>query len=426
MNIKNFIYFFSFITVLQTNLCYSSASYQELETFFEQEDRRSSPLLKRKRKGDTGCVSGPRRLKKRRAANAQENQQKENQPPVTNESRDDRLTPRFTPRKQRIFANEQIPLAQVDFFNRVLRYTDDQLFTTPVKKAQHAANVTTPEVNLFKKLNPRVVVHPDFQIDSMQGKEIILSPAVRFLTRARRVIEMLENTSDFLHVKPIMFEKMEEESAEHRVKRKKLIQRKIQEHNLWVQTFKQSASPPLYSYELEVYLWKPFLDYFQERRNNFNGLKVTKGEYQQIFLQMVAPQYTFFKAGGSVVYYSFQTIDLNRQDGQGVTNRLRIKHKTAPVGHDGQPMELHHVHFSHPGLLVFISSSFHQDFTRVLHLNKNRSLFKGKSQAINRNDFHYDKQNDIFPTFYRVIKRSERKIRASRRQGKTQLTAQCL
>jgi hypothetical protein len=104
---------------------------------------------------------------------------------------------------------------------------------------------------------------------------------------------------------------------------------------------------------------------------------------------------------GRRVYQRSDLFDAQKKDDRGLTNIERMKNGQPPIGHDGKPVNLHHLTQSEPGPMVEVGGKFHQDNTKTLHgLTENKRSFRyskdGKTtdaeKAYNRFRSNYWKQ----------------------------------
>jgi A nuclease of the HNH/ENDO VII superfamily with conserved LHH len=80
---------------------------------------------------------------------------------------------------------------------------------------------------------------------------------------------------------------------------------------------------------------------------------------------------------GRRVYQRSDLFDAQKKDERGLTNIERMKKGQPPIGHDGKPVNLHHLTQSEPGSMVEVGGKFHQDNTKTLHgLTEDRRSFR--------------------------------------------------
>jgi hypothetical protein len=309
------------------------------------------------------------------------------------------LTTRISTPVKTLLESYDIAPTKVEFLNNALYQSGLELCTNPNVQKRRQAGISTPELHAFKDLNPLVI--------QQAHNNIVLSPSVRFLCNNRKLIALLSGSRGFGHIHPSMFKETEEtETDEYKVKRCKIVEEAQKKaHDFLTKLI--IAEPNCHTYEMELYIWKPFLDHFECRINHFNGIKISAREYKEIFRDMVAPLYQSFSAGKSISYYSLKVINMDDTDSFDRTNKERIKEGLSPIGPDGLPMVIHHIHFTHPGDLVFITDTLHKTYSKLFHIHKNSKLFRNAPAAVDRNDFTHHKQEDIFPAFHTQLELME-------------------
>jgi aromatic ring-cleaving dioxygenase len=90
---------------------------------------------------------------------------------------------------------------------------------------------------------------------------------------------------------------------------------------------------------------------------------------------------------GNKVYQRNDLIDPNRVNNAGRTSLELMKSGRAPIGPDGQSMHLHHMLQTNQGPIAEMTRSFHQTYSRIIHINPNTT-----PSAINRATFSYWRQ----------------------------------
>lgn len=75
------------------------------------------------------------------------------------------------------------------------------------------------------------------------------------------------------------------------------------------------------------------------------------------------------EVNGKTVYIRPDLIDPLKVDGQGRTNVQRMEQGLAPLGPDGKPINLHHMTQSDKGAIAETTQTFHQQNSRVIHIN---------------------------------------------------------
>ncbi len=129
-------------------------------------------------------------------------------------------------------------------------------------------------------------------------------------------------------------------------------------------------------------IWSAYFNYMQRRGDNIDNVvasvanqaspKIRCCEIDEMFKELV-PSYVSFKVADCVVYFRTEDIDLARGS-TSKTNEQLLSEGLAPIGVDGEPMELHHLTRRHPGVLVLMTQTFHQEHTTLLHLRSERHM----------------------------------------------------
>lgn len=96
----------------------------------------------------------------------------------------------------------------------------------------------------------------------------------------------------------------------------------------------------------------------------------------------IPKDYTF-KGQTNKVYQRNDLIDPNLCDAKGRTNIQRMKDGLAPWGPDGKEINLHHTIQRHNGPVAEVTETFHQQHTRIIHIND-----KKIPSGINRPEFN--------------------------------------
>ena len=91
--------------------------------------------------------------------------------------------------------------------------------------------------------------------------------------------------------------------------------------------------------------------------------------------------------------YQRHDIDFERVDGKGRTNLQRMQRGMAPIGNDGNPVQLHHAIQEEVGPLAEVREVTHHEYYRILH------GLKGKNMSF-RNDPVLDRQYNRFRRNY--------------------------
>ncbi len=84
------------------------------------------------------------------------------------------------------------------------------------------------------------------------------------------------------------------------------------------------------------------------------------------------PKWVPKEVEGRKVYQRDDLIDPNRIDDLGKSNLERMQKGSAPVGADGQEINLHHLTQDEPGPMAEVGGVFHSTHDRVLHLYSNQ------------------------------------------------------
>lgn len=123
-------------------------------------------------------------------------------------------------------------------------------------------------------------------------------------------------------------------------------------------------------------IWSNYFNYIQMRVNTIDQQESPKIRYSEIdetFKELVS-SYHSIKVADCVVCFRKEDIDLNRTNTDNKTNLQLLSEKLAPIGADGEPMELHHLTRRHPGTLVLMPQAFHQKHTALLHLRSEKHM----------------------------------------------------
>jgi hypothetical protein len=97
----------------------------------------------------------------------------------------------------------------------------------------------------------------------------------------------------------------------------------------------------------------------------------------------VKNRWTRTEFNGIRVYQRSDLIDAARVDGRGRSNLERMQSGLAPIGPDGRSMNLHHTIQSPDSPLAEMTATFHQEHSRIIHINPNTT-----PSGINRADFN--------------------------------------
>ena len=75
------------------------------------------------------------------------------------------------------------------------------------------------------------------------------------------------------------------------------------------------------------------------------------------------------EVAGKKVYQRDDLIDPDLVDGRGRTNLQRMEKGLAPIGPDGKSINLHHMTQTDDSAIAEVSASFHQRFSKIIHIN---------------------------------------------------------
>jgi hypothetical protein len=91
---------------------------------------------------------------------------------------------------------------------------------------------------------------------------------------------------------------------------------------------------------------------------------------------------------GVKVYQRNDIINPNLIDKEGRTNIQRMKRGLAPIGPDGEPVNLHHITQSNDSSIAEITDNFHKIYQGPIHINPNTI-----PSGIDRNQFRAWKED---------------------------------
>jgi hypothetical protein len=102
---------------------------------------------------------------------------------------------------------------------------------------------------------------------------------------------------------------------------------------------------------------------------------------------------------GTRVYQRNDLIDPALVDARGRSNLQRMQSGLAPIGPDGKPLNLHHTIQRPDGPLAEMTTTFHQQNARVIHINPNTlpSGIDRKAFDAYRRDYWINRANDFSP-----------------------------
>lgn len=96
---------------------------------------------------------------------------------------------------------------------------------------------------------------------------------------------------------------------------------------------------------------------------------------------------------GKKVYQRSDLIDPNRLDSKGRTNVVRMQKGLAPIGPDGEPINLHHLTQEDDSPIAEMTKTFHQENSGILHIDRSTTRSR-----INRPRFGRWKKRKYWPT----------------------------
>jgi len=90
-----------------------------------------------------------------------------------------------------------------------------------------------------------------------------------------------------------------------------------------------------------------------------------------------------------------QTFNKNSRDAKGRSNCERIIKGNAPIGHDGMPIQLHHMKQQNDGVIVELMATEHRQDFAVLHRYINTSEIDRKAWNTWRSSYWQERAKDI-------------------------------
>lgn len=137
--------------------------------------------------------------------------------------------------------------------------------------------------------------------------------------------------------------------------------------------------------KVEYMIWADHFSYIKMRKDQctqkFNPTKkITRNQIEDSFYNFVANQLEHVTVEGYTIYFSLETLDMDRENSIGETNLDLMKLGFCPIGSDGQPMNYHHLthhdYATHKGgsIIVLLSDDLHTKCSGVLHFGKNTYL----------------------------------------------------
>lgn len=101
-------------------------------------------------------------------------------------------------------------------------------------------------------------------------------------------------------------------------------------------------------------------------------ITIAKKELTDFQRSAVGGQYHVMNYRGTIFYCNDNSFDVDAVDSEGNTNLQRMEAGKAPLGKDGQPVELHHMLQSEKiGGVIEVSGSMHRKNHKALHINTN-------------------------------------------------------
>lgn len=242
--------------------------------------------------------------------------------------------------------------------------------------------------------------------DECLNKQIFFSETLVYTTNRITMLklkELLEDhsykiinlvTSDYCDHSPII-EETEEEKTKRRTERTEQNRKLIEQA--------AHSAPTTKPLEQEKKIWKGFFTYFKDRKKEIdkdNGNKITRSEIEDEFKLLVAKNYKKIESNNNIFYYNPDFIPSTIKDSEDRTNLERINDSIAPIGFDGESMNIHHLTRHQPGLFVLISETLHQQKSLNLHFRDKK--YYPQPKAINRNEFNHIKKN-LFSKLYKKL-----------------------
>jgi hypothetical protein len=121
--------------------------------------------------------------------------------------------------------------------------------------------------------------------------------------------------------------------------------------------------------------------------------KIKSAEIIETFEKLVATSYESIAVDGCRVYFRKVDIDLSRTDIYKQNNQHLLLVGSAPIGADGKSMNLHHLTRRHPGILVLLPESFHQQHSELLHIRSAQHMIQPK--PVDRSVFNRWKESAL-------------------------------
>jgi RHS repeat-associated protein len=127
-----------------------------------------------------------------------------------------------------------------------------------------------------------------------------------------------------------------------------------------------------------------------------NSRQVTITEYQNQINSRSSNYWNKSEFEGTIVYQRDDLIDPKLIDSRGRTNIQRMEKGLAPIGPDGEPINLHHLTQKPNGPIMEVTATFHQNYYKTMHINTGNW-----PSAIDRNIFQqWKKLYWLFRSFW--------------------------
>lgn len=129
--------------------------------------------------------------------------------------------------------------------------------------------------------------------------------------------------------------------------------------------------------------------------------KIRKGEIEDAFLKFVAPHLEHLEVNGYDLYFTKDTLDFERINSRGITNRENMQSGNCPIGSDKELMNFHHLtHYDFAthkikSIVVLITYTLHTKYSGCFHFGRTtyrdlprkkveRLLFNAERKTFNR------------------------------------------
>jgi hypothetical protein len=125
-----------------------------------------------------------------------------------------------------------------------------------------------------------------------------------------------------------------------------------------------------------------------------------RGNFRQSSLAAKTPASSLWSKAdfnGTRVYQRNDLIDAALVDARGRTNLQRMQGGLAPIGPDGKSLNLHHTIQTADGPLAEMTATFHQQNSKVIHINPNTipSGIDRRAFDVFRRDYWINRANDF-------------------------------